>query len=93
MEMANFKMTLSPSKKTRLEAMYGRIGLTLPEAVNVFFEESLLAGGFPFTRQPGYNKETEAAIQEARDIMAGKKYAKSYRSARELFDELDAEEC
>ena len=60
----------------------------------MFFEESLLAGGFPFkTRQPEYNEETEAAIQEARDIISGKKYAKSYSSARELFDEPDAEGC
>ena len=44
-------------------------------------------------RPPRYNEETEAAMREARDIMAGKKYAKSYHSARELFDELDAEEC
>ena len=40
---------------------------------------------------PRYNEETEAAIQESRDIMSGKKYAKTYSSARELFDELDAE--
>lgn len=40
---------------------------------------------------PRYNEETEAAIREARDIMSGKTYAKTYASARELFDELDAE--
>lgn len=49
-------------------------------------------GGLPFeVRLPRYNKETEAAIQEARDIAAGKKKSKSYHSAQELFDELDAE--
>lgn len=31
------------------------------------------------------------AIQEARDIISGKVPAKTYRSARELFDELDSE--
>ena len=36
-----------------------------------------------------YNRETEEAMQEARDIAAGKVYAKSYHSARELFAELD----
>ena len=34
---------------------------------------------------------TIAAINEAKDIMAGKVEAKSYGSARELFDELDTE--
>jgi len=42
-------------------------------------------------KQPRYNAETEAAMQEARDIMNGKKKAKSYSSADELFTELDAE--
>lgn len=38
-----------------------------------------------------YNKETIAAINEARDIMSGKVETKSYSSAKELFDEFDAE--
>ena len=42
-------------------------------------------------RVPQYNKETIAAINEARDIMSGKVETKSYSSAKELFDEFDAE--
>jgi len=42
-------------------------------------------------KQPRYNAETEAAMQEARDIISGKKKAKKYSSADELFEELDAE--
>jgi hypothetical protein len=41
--------------------------------------------------QSRYNAETEAAMQEARDIINGKKEAKSYSSVDELFSELDAE--
>jgi len=74
--------------------LYGRLGLTLPEAVNIFFENSLLVGGLPFdVRLPRFNRETEIAMQEAKDIMSGKVAAKSYSSARELFEELDAESC
>ena len=36
-------------------------------------------------------QETEDAMKEAKDIMTGKLSAKSYGSAQELFDELDAE--
>jgi DNA-damage-inducible protein J len=51
-----------------------------------------MVGGLPFEmKQPRYNAETEAAIREARDIMSGKKNAKCYSSADELFEELDAE--
>ena len=88
----NFNMRMNRQKKTELESLYGSLGMTLPEAVNVFFEKSLLVGGLPFSvRMPRYNRETEDAMQEARDIMAGRVSAKSYSSAGELFDELDSE--
>ena len=88
----NFNMRMNRQKKSDLEALYGSLGMTLPEAVNIFFENSLLVGGLPFSvRLPRYNRETEEAIQEARDIMSGKIPAKSYTSSRELFDELDTE--
>ena len=88
----NFNMRMNRQKKADLEALYSRLGMTLPEAVNIFFENSLLVGGLPFAvRLPKYNQETEAAIAEARAISAGKTPAKSYASARELFNELDAE--
>ena len=88
----NFNMRMNRQKKSDLEALYSRLGMTLPEAVNIFFENSLLVGGIPFdVRVPKYNRETEEAIQEARNILSGKVKTKSYSSARELFDELDAE--
>ena len=91
----NFNMRMNKQKKSELESLFASLGMTLPEAVNVFFEKSLLVGGLPFSvRLPDYNRynrETEVAMQEARDIMSGRLQAKSYRSARELFDELDGE--
>ena len=88
----SFNMRMNRQKKSDLEALFGKLGMTLPEAVNIFFENSLLVGGLPFNvRLPRYNKETEEAMQEARDIMSGKTPAKAYSSAQELFDELDAE--
>lgn len=87
---ANFNMRINKQKKSELEALYSRLGMTLPEAVNIFFEKSLLDGGIPFdVRLPRYNRETEEAMQETRDILSGKIETKSYHSARELFDELD----
>ena len=86
----NFNMRINKQKKTSLEDLYANLGMTLPEAVNIFFEKSLMVGGIPFdVRMPHYNKETEAAMQEARDIAAGKVETKSYSSAHELFSELD----
>lgn len=88
----NFNMRINKQKKNDLEYLYNSLGMTLPEAVNIFFEKSLLVGGIPFdVRLPRYNRETEDAMQEARDILSGKVEAKAYHSARELFDELDKE--
>lgn len=86
----NFNMRMNKQKKIILENLYGSLGMTLAEAVNIFFEKSIMEGGIPFdVRVPRYNKETEKAIQEARDIMSGKVQAKIYSSAEELFSELD----
>ena len=88
----NFNMRMNKQKKKDLENLYSRLGMSLPEAVNIFFENSLLVGGLPFSvRLPRYGRETEEAMQEAREIIAGARPAKAYRSSRELFEELESE--
>ena len=64
----------------------------LADAINIFLHQSLMVGGLPFeVRQPRFNAETEAAMQEARDIASGKISAKRYDSARALLEDLDKE--
>ena len=92
LKAANFNMRIEAQKKADAEALYQTLGMTLPQAVNMFIAQSLLVGGLPFeARIPRYNRETEVAMQEAMDISSGKVEAKSYHSAEELFKELDAE--
>lgn len=43
-----FRMRINPEVRQNLEAVYAKNGLTLTDAVNVFFQQSLNAGGFPF---------------------------------------------
>ncbi len=89
---ANFNMRIEEQKKNDAETLYRALGMTLPQAVNMFISQSLLVGGLPFeVKLPRFNKETEAALQEARDISAGKKKTKTYDSVEDLFRELDAE--
>jgi hypothetical protein len=47
---------------------------------------------YPVFGEPKYNAETLAAIQEARDIRAGKIKTKSYDTVEEMEADLDAEE-
>lgn len=89
---ANFNMRMESQTKADAEHLFSALGMTLPQAVNMFIAQSLLVGGLPFeARLPRFNRETEAAMQEALDISSGKVPAKSYSSAAELFHELDEE--
>ena len=44
-----FRMRINPEIRQNLEAVYAKNGLSLTDAVNVFFQQSLNAGGFPFS--------------------------------------------
>lgn len=90
---ANINVRTEPQTKANAEAVFSSFGLSLSDAINVFLNVSIMEGGFPFEiRQQRYNKETEAAMLEARGISSGKIDARRYSSARELFSELDAED-
>jgi DNA-damage-inducible protein J len=74
--------------KQAIELLYARFGITVSDAVNIFFRKSLMEGGLPFEmRQPRYNAETEAAMQEAKDIADGKVLAKP-QSVDSFFKEM-----
>ncbi|MEN6327279.1 MAG: type II toxin-antitoxin system RelB/DinJ family antitoxin [Syntrophomonas sp.] len=89
---ANINIRIDPEIKARSEQLFAKFGITVTDAVNIFLHQSLMVGGLPFEmKQSSYNDETEAAMQEARDIASGKIPAKSFASARELFEELDRE--
>ncbi|WP_144744697.1 type II toxin-antitoxin system RelB/DinJ family antitoxin [Enorma burkinafasonensis] len=87
---ASISMRVNPQIKAEAESIYESLGMTLTEAINIFLHKSILEGGLPFdVRQPRYNSETEAAMREARDILAGKMPAESYDSASSMFAALD----
>jgi DNA-damage-inducible protein J len=94
LKTANLNIRIDPKTKKESEELYSTFGITLSDAITMFLRQSIVTGGLPFElRQPRYNAETEAAMREARDIMSGKISAKAYHSAKELSEELDAEEA
>ncbi|MCT7826412.1 MAG: type II toxin-antitoxin system RelB/DinJ family antitoxin, partial [Lactobacillus iners] len=73
--------------------LFSSFGISVTDAINIFLHTSIMEGGFPFTiRQPRFNAETIAAMQEACDIMSGKIQAKSYKTTNELLQALNAED-
>ena len=107
LKTANLHIRIDPETKSGAEELFSTFGITVSDAVIMFLRQSLLVGGLPFelrkpgrmggqfaeqTTSPRYNAETEAAIQEARDIMDGKVYAKIYSSVAEMNADIDAED-
>lgn len=86
---ADLHIRIDPETKAGAEQLFSTFGITVTDAITIFLRQSLMVGGLPFeVRQPRYNAETEAAIQEARDIMAGKIEAKSYSSFSEYLADM-----
>jgi len=90
---ASLNIRIDPEIKLNAERLFSQFGITITEAINIFLHRALIEGGLPFeVKQPRYNAETEAAIQEARDIIAGKIKVKSYGNIAEMNADIDAQE-
>ena len=90
---ANINIRIDPHVKQDAEDLFGSFGISVTDAINIFLRMSIMEGGFPFSiKQPSYNKETLAAMQEARDILSGKIQAKTYDSPEDLLEDLNAED-
>jgi len=91
---ANINLRIEPDVKAQADAVFSSLGISVTDAINVFLHASIMEGGFPFQpKQPRYNRETLMAMQEAKDIMAGKVSAKRYGSLSGLLADLDAEDA
>jgi len=90
---SNINIRIEPETKAKAEELFSNFGISVTDAINIFLNTSIMNGGFPFEIVvPRYNRETELAIEESKDIMSGKINAKTYSSAKELFENLDAED-
>ena len=68
-----FRMRINPEIRKKVEAVYEKNGLTLTDAVNVFFQQSLNAGGFPFpvTEENAALVKAKALSRLVRELKAG----------------------
>ena len=90
---ANINLRIEPDIKAQADAVFSSLGISVTDAINVFLHASIMEGGFPFQpKQPRYNRETVMAMQEARDIMAGKVKVKRYSSLNDILADIDAED-
>lgn len=82
-------MRIDSDLKNDAESLLKKLGMSMSEAVNIFFSQVVLNGGLPFNvKVPRYNFETEQAMKEALEVS---KNGKGYKSIDALFEELDKE--
>lgn len=93
MATTNFTVRMDAELKKQAEELFSELGLSMSAAMTVFLKQAVYEHGIPFEiRREIPNAQTLAAMREADDILSGKIKTKSYKSARELFDELDRED-
>ena len=80
-----FRLRVNPEVRKELEAVYAKNGLTLTDAINVFFQQSLNAGGFPFQVT-----EDNAEIVKAKSMTRLMKELKKGDDCTEVYSEEDA---
>ena len=76
---STFQMRINPNVKSSLEQMYANCGMTLTDAINVFFQQSINAGGLPFivTQSSKEALRDQAIAKLMSEIRAGRDSVKS----------------
>jgi DNA-damage-inducible protein J len=84
----NINIRTEPEIKQRVENLFSQFGITVSDAVNIFFHQSLMQGGLPFQMQvPEYNAETLAAID---DVNHNRNMSPAFDSMEDLMRSLNA---
>ena len=74
-----FQMRINPDAKSQLERLYANCGMSMTDAVNLFFQQSINVGGLPFmvTQNSKEALRNEAIAQLMAEIQAGRDSVKS----------------
>jgi DNA-damage-inducible protein J len=85
------QVRISNDTKKQTEAVLKELGLSMKDAINIYFRQIINTNSIPFiiqTKTP--NKETLQAMQEVEDMISGKIKPKT-KSIKELFAEVKNE--
>ncbi len=81
---ATYHFRINPQVKAEVEEIYAKSGITLTQAINIFLQQTISTGGFPF-QVSGDNAEyvkSKAMARLIEELEAGK-------ASGELVDEAD----
>ncbi|MCL2087407.1 MAG: type II toxin-antitoxin system RelB/DinJ family antitoxin [Oscillospiraceae bacterium] len=64
--MSTIQFRTDDITKSQANLIFGQLGITMSDALNMFLKQSILHGGLPFElRIPRYNQTTLAALADA----------------------------
>jgi DNA-damage-inducible protein J len=79
---SEIRSRIEPELKDEAQAVLGRVGLNISDAIRLFLRQVVATRGLPFEVREYPNATTQAAMHEARETRA------RYGSAQELTDGL-----
>lgn len=80
---------INPEVKKKVEATLDDLGLTMAEAINIFFKQIIMTESIPFViKKHKLNAET---IQTIEDTNSGKNLSKGYTDLDEMWKDIEKE--
>ena len=85
---ATFQMRINPEVRKTVEEIYAQSGMTLTDAINAFFQQSINVNGLPFLITPDSKEELrrQAVVRLMADLKKGEQSA---ASEDDLIEESD----
>ena len=78
-----------PETKKNVKNLFAALGLSVSDAVNLFFNKSITENKLPFkVRKPYFNNLTLDAIKEIEEMEKNPENFRSYDTLEELFHDL-----
>ncbi|MCL2062467.1 MAG: type II toxin-antitoxin system RelB/DinJ family antitoxin [Firmicutes bacterium] len=75
--------------KANAESVLSDLGISPTDAINIYYRQIVFNQGIPFKlARPRYNAETEAALLQARQMLADPNL-KTFSNVDDMFAELD----
>ena len=86
---SNVTIRIDDEVKKEANKLFNDLGLSLNQAINIFLRQSIREQRIPFPIRKIPNKETLAAIEEARYAEAHPEEYRSFSSVEELMKDLE----
>lgn len=80
---------INPEVKKQVESTLNDLGLTMAEAVNIYFKQIIMTESIPFIiKKPKLNEDT---VQAIKDVNSGKNVNKGYTDLDEMWADIEKE--